>query len=354
MRYSFLAAFSLAALLSVSPALAADQLINIDVQDHSVEDANVEDLGEFPEFTPGTNQWLSTAPDGVPSLIDFDGTDPVNLRDDAWNFISLNDIQAADAAGNADGFQETPSALTDITGAASGITFEFTSPLGDLTGGTRGDLSFGFDSDDTVRDEIHNAPDIINGTGLSVDWKLAGLDASGSTTYDVYVIGADIWNSGRWQETLVTDVNGQGLKQQIGSDDFPISYSGAPIVGLETDGNYKQFTDWMGLVPDANGEISGIVREFEDGGGEVYFSALQIVVHSPDVDADFDTDGDVDGADFLAWQRGFPGTYGTSDLTAWQSAYASSTSTLSAVPEPATWMLATLAGLAFASRRRKS
>ena len=71
--------------------------------------------------------------------------------------------------------------------------------------------------------------------------------------------------------------------------------------------------------------------------------------------ADFDQDQDIDGADFLAWQRGFGKTSGAllaegnsdddedvdaSDLAVWQSAFGSETSTLQALqiqpPPPAT------------------
>ena len=348
MRYTFWAAIGLAALLPLGNARAAQKLVNLDVQNHGTPDANAEDLGLDPTFIPGENPWLGIPPDGVPDLLDFDGTDPVNLRDDQWNYLNLLDLTP-----DGGGLQDTPTPLNDIVGAPTGIGFQFTSPLANLVGGVRSDGSFGAEADDVARDEIHNAnPDIIGGTGLSIDWKLTGLDTSGETTYDVYVIATNIW-SGGWRETLVTDANGQGLKQQIGSDDFPSLYLGGPLIGLDMDGNYKHFTDWEDLVPDANGEISGIVRDYNDAGGEAYFSGLQIVVNSPDADADFDTDGDVDGADFLAWQRGFPGTYDATDLTAWQSAYGDGGGALSAVPEPATWMLATLAGLAMASRRRK-
>lgn len=85
--------------------------------------------------------------------------------------------------------------------------------------------------------------------------------------------------------------------------------------------------------------------------------------------ADFDTDGDVDGADFLAWQRGFGTTSGASladgdtnwdgkvnadDLTIWQAQFDShASSTLAAaVPEPSTAGLLILAmvGTSLANR----
>jgi hypothetical protein len=57
---------------------------------------------------------------------------------------------------------------------------------------------------------------------------------------------------------------------------------------------------------------------------------------------DLDLDGDVDGRDFLAWQREY-GNYSASDLAAWRAEFGSSVTTaaLGAVPEPS------VAGLAF-------
>ncbi|QEG37437.1 matrixin family metalloprotease [Bythopirellula goksoeyrii] len=51
---------------------------------------------------------------------------------------------------------------------------------------------------------------------------------------------------------------------------------------------------------------------------------------------DFDEDGDVDGADFLDWQRGFGPLYGENDLAAWQNNYGIPLNTAAAVavPEP--------------------
>ncbi len=59
---------------------------------------------------------------------------------------------------------------------------------------------------------------------------------------------------------------------------------------------------------------------------------------SPDVGAiefastpgDFDTDGDVDGSDFLSWQRGFGTTYDAGDLTDWEDNFGASTPAIAA------------------------
>jgi hypothetical protein len=88
--------------------------------------------------------------------------------------------------------------------------------------------------------------------------------------------------------------------------------------------------------------------------------------------ADFDLDGDVDGADFLRWQRGlgaagaihdqgdanFDGTVDSLDLNVWKAqleASLATASTLTNVPEPVAAALWPLAAVAFAgSRSRKA
>ena len=62
----------------------------------------------------------------------------------------------------------------------------------------------------------------------------------------------------------------------------------------------------------------------------------------PTLSGDFDDDNDVDGADFLAWQR----NTGLGNLLDWQGQYGSGT--VAVVPEPGAWMLALVGGLGFA------
>jgi hypothetical protein len=73
-------------------------------------------------------------------------------------------------------------------------------------------------------------------------------------------------------------------------------------------------------------------------------------------DADFDGDGDVDGRDFLAWQRGqSPDPLSATDLALWQGQYGSNgglQATVTAVPEPAAGILA-CGILAFVVGRRR-
>lgn len=88
-------------------------------------------------------------------------------------------------------------------------------------------------------------------------------------------------------------------------------------------------------------------------------------------DADFDEDGDVDGADFLAWQRGFGITSGAfladgdangdgdvdeNDLFSWESQYGTFAPPLFAtaiLPEPGSLSIIVFCGICVASRCRK-
>ncbi len=56
---------------------------------------------------------------------------------------------------------------------------------------------------------------------------------------------------------------------------------------------------------------------------------------------DFDQDNDIDGADFLVWQQGFPGQFSADDLTGWQTGFGAPLefSAAEQVPEPTTLLL---------------
>lgn len=88
--------------------------------------------------------------------------------------------------------------------------------------------------------------------------------------------------------------------------------------------------------------------------GDVYLDNF----HSSAPNGDFDGDGDVDGVDFLVWQRGeSPTPLSATDLSAWQSGFGGGTlAAARAVPEPAATMLALLACgvLLFTIRRRSA
>jgi hypothetical protein len=95
---------------------------------------------------------------------------------------------------------------------------------------------------------------------------------------------------------------------------------------------------------------SGVVSESAGFAGIMFDMALE--------PGDFDSDGDVDGFDFLEWQRGeSPNPLTATDLTIWEANYgmvAPLSATSAAVPEPTTCTLALAALCLVMSRRRSS
>jgi len=100
-----------------------------------------------------------------------------------------------------------------------------------------------------------------------------------------------------------------------------------------------------------------------------FFAGAGVVTLAPANDADFDNDGDVDGGDFLVWQRHFGSTSATSatgdatgdgavtgaDLAAWRAAFgAHAAPALSVVPEPSTVGLLAALALCLIGRARQA
>jgi hypothetical protein len=94
----------------------------------------------------------------------------------------------------------------------------------------------------------------------------------------------------------------------------------------------------------------GLTWDLDVGATSVVLKVLGSVSQA----GDFDADGDVDGNDFLKWQRGeSPNPVSASDLASWRANYGAggATATVGAVPEPATLSLAGALLVALAASR---
>jgi hypothetical protein len=85
---------------------------------------------------------------------------------------------------------------------------------------------------------------------------------------------------------------------------------------------------------------------------QIYELDLSLTPTVSTLAGDFDLDGDVDGHDFLVWQREY-GSYTAADLTKWRAEYGSpaTTAALSSVPEPHGAGIAFLLVILVSSRR---
>jgi hypothetical protein len=124
-------------------------------------------------------------------------------------------------------------------------------------------------------------------------------------------------------------------------------------------GRYGEATDrGLTLGPEGTLSVSANLHELSFNLTPAECEMVQIRVLTAAVaalsDCDFDHDGDVDGHDFLLWQRGqSPNPLSTVDLADWQNTYGAEEQVpvTASVPEPTTAMLVILA-LARAHRRR--
>lgn len=87
--------------------------------------------------------------------------------------------------------------------------------------------------------------------------------------------------------------------------------------------------------------------------GDIFLDNFQGV--SAGVPGDYDGDGDVDGRDFLAWQRGSsPVAFSSTDLATWQSSYNNGAlAAVSSVPEPGSAVLALIMGILSLNLQRR-
>lgn len=110
-----------------------------------------------------------------------------------------------------------------------------------------------------------------------------------------------------------------------------------------------------GLVEGTN-QLGIILGTGTDGGAIYQIDNFRLISLVEEETGDFDNDGDVDGRDFLIWQRGgSPNPGSASDLALWQAEYnGGQIAAAVAVPEPTTLSVFTVIGLVLAGRVRRA
>jgi hypothetical protein len=132
-----------------------------------------------------------------------------------------------------------------------------------------------------------------------------------------------------------------------GIESLPFANSASPV------GEWL-FTQARGVAPPGTVSVSLFALFVDQSPGTVYFDDLQgSIVEDDGIPGDFDDDGDVDGRDFLVWQRGnSPSPLSSGDLTDWQTNYGTGgLGAFGAVPEPAGMTLLVLLSGLLASRK---
>jgi len=194
-----------------------------------------------------------------------------------------------------------------------------------------------------IQDEMVISDTSGNTTWADGDWHHIAVAWDGfSSTGGTYVDGV----------LLTTDVS-----SGLGASDPQSSWENPMAVGARNNAG-ELLEHWDGLVDD----LRIYAEALTPGQIQTIFNDTPVIV-TPD----FDSDLDVDGADFLIWQRGFGTgtTFGSgdangsmtvdgTDLALWQSDYGqpvvSAVAAVQAVPEPTSLGLLLLGVLSFAAR----
>jgi hypothetical protein len=250
----------------------------------------------------------------------------------------IGDNAGATAVLNLSGGKLTTKTL--LKGA--GGTFNF-------TGGTLSAQTVGFDL-------LNQGGEIAPGNSPGVTLVMGDLTmVSGSI--EIEILGNQI---GQYDQIMVADHLTAGGTLEVLLDGY------APVEG--------DVFELFGFAS-ASGSFSFSLPSLTEGldwdTSELLISGELSVIESIMEDADFDGDGDVDGRDFLIWQRGFglteqennllgdangDGNVDAGDLEIWQTQYADSgelSASQTAVPEPATSLLVALAVGAWTLKRKR-
>jgi hypothetical protein len=222
-----------------------------------------------------------------------------------------------------------------------------------------------------------NIPADPNPITAQPNWQFFKLDPAldRTTDTDTIVNIGDIgagWHtySAEFSPTEIT------LKLDLFRDGFKNlrDEGGTIVVGSGEAGVDAELT--LPVTTLANGfnnlRVGGPSGNSSAGTGLMGFDNILLQLQAPDIeppgdDADFDGDGDVDGADFITWQRGVGMTPADlvdgdandddvvdgADLDVWEMQFGQPAPPVSAIPEPASLALlgiAALAGLAVARR----
>jgi hypothetical protein len=173
----------------------------------------------------------------------------------------------------------------------------------------------------------------------------------------------DTENEGLAGSILRGSITGTGLPQILYEPaDYPGSGTSAVPSGISAQGGQLYWVDsFTKQVLTASTSGSGTVSVLFDisdyPGSPTNIGPTFLTAISASYNADFDDDGDIDGRDFLKWQRGqSPAPLSSTDLALWKGQYGSAalSANVQGVPEPLTLtslLLTTLAAVSMMRRR---
>ncbi|QDS98175.1 autotransporter outer membrane beta-barrel domain-containing protein [Adhaeretor mobilis] len=311
----------------------------------SIQFGTLDDSGETQSYAiVGQGSVTLDSSANTPSINVIDGTHQFQAE---VNLLDSTDVSVAAGASlafnnalnlNANTLTKTGTGTLSINnqiGVGGGVV----TALAGVIGGS-GTISGDLNSDGaTVAPGNSHGKLTVAGDYLQTDGSLeieingaSADDISGNRQYDLLSVGGSLTLSG-------------------GSLDIVMGF--LPTVG-----------DTFDILDFSSIDLSGATLNLGTPGTDLLWDSSRLAVDGSltviaSLLGDFDADSDVDGGDFLTWQRGLGTTYLASDLTKWQNNYGrvvgNSLSSATTVPEPisASLLIISLGALGLSDRRRK-
>lgn len=274
----------------------------------------------------------------------------LGIRDQFGDIYFVDDDGSPVGNGRASGVGNVPTNSGSIDFAVSGFPDEFF----EGSHGEFGDYEVFIDVYDFFGDPVDSfsqvrtlQPGFVDNFSFSdFEWIEGSYDVyidntiGGTSAADVDYFTFTGLTSGSSFSAEVTDAT-SGFDSILGWFDN----SGNLIESDDNDG-FENLSLINGVVP-ANGQLTFAVTGYNDVGfvgnhAEDASYSLEVNLFSVSHPGDFDNDDDVDGRDFLRWQRKqSPNTGSFGDLQAWQTNYGYNGSLVAAqaVPEPASFVI---------------
>jgi hypothetical protein len=295
-------------------------------------------------FEPGTNgSTITFAPidDGSAATI----VTPSGTVGDFYRVVVTGDAQATSGTFEVFDFS---------TGSQEGVTQDYTGwTTGSSNNANRLGIQSGSSSGDNRTAQIHSmslvipAPDTLT---LEVN-KISGATRLVNNSSSVIIFnGYFIESAGNqldlnaWASLQSIDLDGNGTPDDgIGWEEFDASGTAILAEAFFTGSSTLSPSGSLDLGNAYNPAIAGVGNDGDlsfkltDTAGRLIPSSLFSTVEYV-TDGDFDGDNDIDGSDFLTWQRGFPTPpHDTAGLALWEANYgagAGQLAIINAVPEP--------------------